>query len=75
MYIPYGSNLRSVCDRLTCFFLFVRIPILQPDRVIEFLLYSLDQDSKEVQATAAVGISKLMLSGIITNSEVSYRSS
>ncbi|EGG11613.1 uncharacterized protein MELLADRAFT_115273 [Melampsora larici-populina 98AG31] len=41
-----------------------------PDRVVEFLLYSLDQESKEVQATAVVGISKLMLSGIITNSEV-----
>ncbi|KAI9600158.1 hypothetical protein KEM48_000572 [Puccinia striiformis f. sp. tritici PST-130] len=41
-----------------------------PERVIEFLLYSLDQDSKEVQATAAIGISKLMLSGIITSSEV-----
>ncbi|KAG0147863.1 hypothetical protein CROQUDRAFT_90996 [Cronartium quercuum f. sp. fusiforme G11] len=41
-----------------------------PERVVEFLLYSLDQESKEVQATAVVGISKLMLSGIITNSEV-----
>ncbi|PLW56608.1 hypothetical protein PCANC_01434 [Puccinia coronata f. sp. avenae] len=41
-----------------------------PERVIEFLLYSLDQDSKEVQATAVIGISKLMLSGIITSSEV-----
>ncbi|EFP74365.2 hypothetical protein PGT21_033556 [Puccinia graminis f. sp. tritici] len=41
-----------------------------PERVIEFLLYSLDQDSKDVQATAVIGISKLMLSGIITSSEV-----
>jgi len=41
-----------------------------PERVIEFLLYSLDQDSKEVQAAAVIGISKLMLSGIITSSEV-----
>jgi len=43
-----------------------------PERVIEFLLYSLDQDSKEVQAAAVIGISKLMLSGIITSSEVKY---
>lgn len=41
-----------------------------PERVTEFLLYSLDQESKEVQAAAAIGISKLMLSGIITSSEV-----
>ncbi|KAI8454387.1 nuclear condensing complex subunit [Phakopsora pachyrhizi] len=40
------------------------------DRVVEFLLHVLDQDSKEIQATAAIGISKLMLSGIVTSSEV-----
>lgn len=46
---------------------------LQPDRVIEFILHALNQDSMEVQATAAMGIAKLMLSGMITDVEVLKR--
>ncbi|KAH8914244.1 hypothetical protein BT69DRAFT_1233008 [Atractiella rhizophila] len=41
-----------------------------PDRVIDFLLHSLDQSDPEAQATSGVGISKLMLSGMIADDEV-----
>ncbi|KAH8928058.1 hypothetical protein BT69DRAFT_1329975 [Atractiella rhizophila] len=41
-----------------------------PDRVIDFLLHSLDQSDPEAQATSVVGISKLMLSGMIADDEV-----
>lgn len=38
--------------------------------MVEFLLHALNQDSQQVQAIAAVGIAKLMLSGMLTDAEV-----
>lgn len=38
---------------------------------MEFLLHALNHDSQEVQAIAAVGIAKLMLSGMLPDAEVS----
>lgn len=43
---------------------------LQSEQVVDFLMQKLD-DRPEVQATAAVGFSKLMLSGMLTDAEVS----
>lgn len=43
---------------------------MKPEIVVDFLLHALNQNSQQVQATAAVGIAKLMLSGILTDGEV-----
>lgn len=43
------------------------------DKVIEFLLHALNQPSHEISATAAIGIAKLMLSGMVDDSEVSNK--
>lgn len=37
---------------------------------MDFLLHALNVESQEVQAIAAVGIAKLMLSGMLTDEEV-----
>ena len=38
--------------------------------MLEFLLHALNQDSMEIQAVAAIGIAKLMLSGMVADNEV-----
>ena len=43
------------------------------ETVLNFLVHALNQDSMEIQAVAAMGISKLMLSGMITDAEVLKR--
>lgn len=40
------------------------------ERVLEFLLHSLNLDNLKIQAIATVGISKLMLSGMVCDDEV-----
>lgn len=37
---------------------------------MDFLLHALNAESQQVQAIAAVGIAKLMLSGMLTDEEV-----
>lgn len=44
--------------------------VMQPAVVVEFLLHALNHDSVDVQAIAAVGIAKLMLSGMLPDAEV-----
>lgn len=42
----------------------------QADVIIGFLLNSLEQEEADVSATAVVGITKLMLAGMVTDHEV-----
>lgn len=51
---------------------FLEAKNIEQDQVVTFLMEKLD-DRPEVQATAAVGFSKLMLAGVVTDVEVRPR--
>lgn len=47
------------------------VTIIKGERIVEFLLHVLEnEESEEAQAVVCVGISKLMLSGMITDERV-----
>ena len=52
---------------------FLEVKGHKAETVLEFLIHALNQDSMEIQAVAAVGISKLMLSGLVTDAAVLER--
>lgn len=44
---------------------------LREDRMINFLLYQLEDDDEEIQATTCVGFAKLLLAGVVTDEKAS----